>query len=444
MTRELKKNLHPAQPWQVDDEDALKCLPNKGFLHDLVDYMQECTDAPIWCSYGSALTCLASACGNMDIKILREDGQYKVHGTQLWSVIIAHSGSRKSASMDIATRILRDASPKMILPGDGSPEGLHNALCDDSRNGVGLFHRDEMSRLFDQVSKSYSKGLIGWLLETYRGEPMSRALTAKKELLRQPNNNDDDDEQADSDNSKQAYIDYVIERPRVSILGGIPPSVLQQKTDRTYWRSGFLARFLFWAARRVAYMEIDTQNVQIENKFSAWLRNVPIHSNAYITIPYGVAKPVLKWIRKNIEEKSHRIPDDIFSTLNRLQIKAFQIAGLIAVSKRERKPDKTVLVCEEDIDCAILVMEKMYNTFFSLFKEVAGTLEGTQQELLYKYIREHSNCTAGDLQEAFSDISPRTVQRLLHSMVLENQLVRKRPPKGIMQSGRPGYIYIPT
>lgn len=215
--------------WAVPDAEAEKLIPSTGFIRDYMLYLRECTDAPLIYHYGSIVTMLSCATSRADIIWINPKDKSNSHKitTPIWSVLIGTSGAaRKSTCMNRVVKMMGRANPEpeALLPSDGSLEGWHNFLCDYPRV---MLHRDELSVLFDQARRGYSEGIKNWLMEIHSGLP-KRRVTVK----------DQKQEEA-----------RIIERPRLAILGGIPPEVFDRVAVAGDWNSGFLARFaLAWGA----------------------------------------------------------------------------------------------------------------------------------------------------------------------------------------------------
>ena len=423
---EAKRNIGAKEDWQVDDKEALRCVPESGWITDLVDYITDCTDAPVWFALGTAFSVLSAAAGAHDVQIQRKDGKYGTKGLQMWVACVGRSGTRKSQPSKIGVRILAQANPDRIMPKDGSTEGIHDALAMDVREGIGLWFRDELTGLFDGISRNYSKTLYSWLLETYEGDMVSRTHAVRR------------GEEEDENHGAR----YRIDRPRLSLLGNIPPKTLQQKTDSSYWQSGFLTRFTFWAARRTRYIDFETSDAAIEDKLSRWLTRVALASvdnGVKLTIPYEVARPFFHWVRLNVEDKDQILPEEVISALNRLQHKGFQMAALIALSRRDKAPRGGLVVTEEDMEYAMRITKLMYDSFLSFFAEVAGTTAGDQFDQIVRYIENNPQCTRTDINTYLRDIPPPTLAKYLQQLVSEGQLnTQKAHNKG---KGRPTLLY---
>lgn len=362
------------------------CVPKTGFIREYLQYALTTTDAAGWFHLGSILTALSVAAGNADYYAIMPDGRYSIHGLQMWSVLIGLSGTRKSQSMDPAIRILRGADPNLIMPTDASEEALHDTLC--ARGGIGMIQRDELQTLFSQARRSYTQGLVGKLLESYKGGPISR----------------------DTKSGGMVSADRV----RLSLLGAIPPSTLQHNTSREDWRTGFLPRFCFWGARRIRYMEFATSCAATEGRLSAWLRDHVLGRSLRLVISYENAKVISDWYREHVEMRSHLVPDEVFSTLTRLQVKGLQIAALFAISRiTDANSDARDISVElEDVICALNVIKLFHKTTLGLFTTVGSTTEATEENAMLRWLSNHPQSTVRQISEA-AGMSTRQVNRLL-------------------------------
>lgn len=376
----------PLESWHVEDSEVERCIPEAGFIREYLEYARTITDAALWFHLGSVLTALSVAASGSDYYAQMADGRNSIHGLQLWSVLVGLSGSRKNGAMEPAIRVLRGAKRELVLPSDGSQEAIHDTLCEGG--GSGILWYDEMRSVFDQARRSYSSGFTGWLLQTYKGGPLERKTKAGGLVG--------------------------TDRVRLSLLGGIPPSTLQGATSREDWRSGFLPRFCFWGARRVNYLELPTQCAATEARFSLWLKEKVIDRDRRLVIPHDTLRVLSDWYRDSVELRSHLVPDEVFSTLARLQTKGLQIASLMAVSRLTDRSDndRDILVEPQDVGLALEVVKLFRKTTLSIFSAVGSTLEATEENAMLRWLGNHPRATVRQIAEAVG-MSTRQVNRLL-------------------------------
>jgi hypothetical protein len=362
------------------------CVPQEGFLREYLEYAQSITDAALWFHLGSVLSAMSVAASGSDYYAQMSDGRNSVHGLQLWCVLVGLSGSRKNGAMEPAMRVLRSAKRELVLPTDGSQEAIHDTLCEGG--GSGILWYDEMRSVFDLARRSYSSGFTGWLLQTYKGGPLDRK-------------------------TKSGGL-VGAERVRLSLLGGIPPSTLQGATSREDWRSGFLPRFCFWGARRTRYVELPTQCAATEAKLAVWLREKVIDRDRRLLVPHEHVQVISEWYRDHVELRSHLVPDEVFSTLARLQTKGLQIAALFALSRLTDRADndRDILVERQDVERALEVIKLFRKTTLSIFATVGSTLEATEENAMLRWLSVHPASTVRQIAEAVG-MSARHVNRLL-------------------------------
>lgn len=278
-------------------------IPTNSFLSRYIDYASQCTDAPKVYHLGVGLSTLALAAGKCDLMMVSRDGQREDIPIRMWSAIVGDSGQRKSQSMDLGTDLLRRAGIDFSLPQDASVEAWHDAF---SQRPIALLQKDELASMFDAASRSWSNGLKSWMLEMWSGR--------------------------DRDRLTKGGGNVIVTRPRLNVLGGIPPDVLEKKTNRSDWRSGFLPRFMFWHGKRAEWSEVWSRNPHLEGALASWIEAVPARSHGRIELPYSVIKPINDWFFFTIESQQDNIGPDLFSALTRLQEKAYIILGLLHMS----------------------------------------------------------------------------------------------------------------
>lgn len=301
MRRKLDLSLPPSAI-TLEQIEALG-IPENSFISKYLDYASLCTDAPPVYHLGTAFSILATAAGKADIMTVDEQGRCLDSPIRMWTAIVGNSGQRKSQAMDLGIDLLDAAGIEHRLPDDASVEAWHDAL---SARPVAMLQKDELSGLFDARARSYSQGLTSWMLSLWQGRDKDRLTKADGTVW--------------------------VRRPRLNILGGIPPEVLEKKTTRADWSSGFLPRFVFWQGKRMEWSETWCSHPDLQRPLAHWLQAVPFRSVNRIEIPYTILKPINDWFFMNIEAQQDRINDNLYSALTRLQEKAILFAGLLHIS----------------------------------------------------------------------------------------------------------------
>jgi hypothetical protein len=295
-----------SHPWAVPDAEALSIIPKVGIFPELIENLRDSTDAPVIYHIGSLLSIFSTALSQCRLYVTTEMTKDKVICKEvpliIWSAIIGDSGDRKSAAMGRAVRILSSAkAADRLMPFDGSQEAWHATL--GAQNNA-LLYREELSGLLDATMRSYSPTMRSWLLETWAGERLSRVTKSSEE--------------------------EIIERPRLSILGGIPPTTFGEKTKREDWRSGFLARFSFFAGRRETWMPNDTD--PFIGKGVKWLSQVALASQCPIYVVPEASKLLAEWIYDEVELQRTTYRPEVLSNLQRLQDTGAKIGAILAMT----------------------------------------------------------------------------------------------------------------
>lgn len=141
----------------IKEAQVWDALPSHGFLRSYVEYASHCTDANIAFHVAGGLSCLTQ-CAPIDYAVPYTSPLY---GTMYSMVVGASSRSRKTASLNIAQRIIREAIPDSVVETPGSQEGLYE----------GLRHNPRQLVLFPEWGEFLAKAEEGYMM------PVKTALT---------------------------------------------------------------------------------------------------------------------------------------------------------------------------------------------------------------------------------------------------------------------------
>ena len=421
--------------WAVPDDAVEQLIPDYGFLRDYMEYMAQCTDAPLIYHLGSALAMMTSACPYCDVLEISKEGK-NTQPLILWIALIGVSGDRKSTAMSGAIRLLErfrgvTSEKQATLTLDGSIEAWHDHLV---KNPNTLGYRDELSMLFDARQKSYLKNLVPWLLELYSGDQKIRMLKATK---------------VNKDGSKESTEQQIIiERPRVSLLGGIPPEVLVQKATSSDWASGFLARFKFFGGMRETWKMTQTRDSVQETKLCQWLSRVPWRSKGDIIVPEGVSNQLAEWIWENVELPRRRREEhqNLLSQYTRFQEFAIRASAIYAISRRfkpQTDDHGSIQVDKSDMTLVIRLLEVLRDSSRALFVDTRSAPETLEEECILKWLRTRpSGATVLEISKVFPEYSTQKVRRRLKDLEEKNVLTSTLGPR--TGPGRRPDIYIPV
>jgi len=400
------------EPWAVYNDEVLPLIPPEGFVADYMDYVQGCTDAPLWFQLGSVLTTLLAAAGKWELQIGTDQGSYR-ENLQLWSMIVGDSGSRKTQAMKLCRSLLARAAPQHVMPVDGTQEAWHTYLAEPDTAGIGIFYHDEMAFLLDSARKSYLTGLGSWLLSTYDGGPLDRKTMAGGRIT--------------------------IARVRVSILGGIPPDTLLKKTTTSDWRSGFMPRMTIWASDRATYRRYRSSNPDVETMLSHWLQTLNESDRGLVYLPHTLTAYIADWVEAEVEARRREYPNEIFSCLGRLQDKISRIAAALALARQRHPIEEVVHIDASDVEGALQIGGLLKRSLLELFGIVVGSEDRQEESTIEAYLRGHPGASCPEIAKN-TNLSKRKARATLDTLMKVGEVVQ-RPGPSSSKGGRPPLLY---
>ena len=411
-----KPNLLPK--WAVSDESAAELIPESGFIHDYMTYMKGCTDAPLIYHYGVAVTILSSAVSGADILCkdsLAGSKNHYVLPTPIWSALIGISGAaRKSSSMSAGIGMLTRAKSikqqEALLPSDGSLEGWHDFMVD--HNEVLLYH-DELANMFDQARRGYSEGLKHWMMEIYSGRTKTRStVKANKE------------KKGDDEEGNGKTLGKTISRPRLSVLGGIPPDIFVEKSSAMDWQSGFLARFVFWPGDREWFNRKPGSNATKETELARWLNKIACNVGGYIEIPEICSDRLMDWFFNEVETHRRSLAPPFYSHLVRYQDLGLRLIAMHAVARASSA--KKIEAVPEDADEAIKALNLLKTAANHLFQDAQKDTERSGEDNLINLLKVSSKpLNQTEISEELS-ISQATISRRLQTLFKGGVITKKK------------------
>lgn len=399
--------------WATPDDAARQLFPKEGVFRDVLQDLASSTDAPSIYHLASVFTVAATALGQCDIHVGDPAKPYSLP-MALWSAVIGESGDRKSSAMERAVYSLKQVDRTRLLPTDASQEGWHLAL---SEQPVSLLYRDELSGLFDAAQRSYSQGLRSWLLETWAGDDMTRKTLSHQETT--------------------------IIRPRLSILGGIPPTVFSEKTTKSDWRSGFLARFVYWGGRREKWNQI--QRGDSSGKLTTWLNTVACKSQGSIWLPDGVLDPLLDWVYENVERHRFAHKPEVESAFQRLQSVGYKLAAIYEMSLRDKPfgyggTEQRVQVSWKSVVAILPILTMLRRTTETLFEDTNTSKDASDENDLLRLFSPGVILTRAEIMRQTGH-SSKKVNGILSDLTKNEMLVVCIQQSTSVKGGRPRYVY---
>jgi len=411
----MRQKINVSLPSWAIPQSAVEAIELPvGFLRDFNHYVNLCTDAPKSFALGTGLGILAVACGNCDLVVEGSDGLINISPIRLWQALVGNSGQRKSRVLELGIGLLQNTGQNFLLPDDASIEAWHDTVAEQN---ISLMYQEELSGIFDAQLRSYTIGLQSWMLKLWSGTPKDRKTKGKGSIL--------------------------IERPRFSILGAIPPDVFFRKTKALDWRSGFLPRFLYWGGCREEWSPHYFNSPRQETALSNYLRDVFVKSDGEVFIPVNVSNMLSEWFYAEIEMRALSMLEDTYAGLLRLQETGYVIAGLIALSRAEkivcRGAGKRHVVCHEDMKAAIKILKLCKLTIESISSRANQSAISVSEDLIYQHLsRQSEGVTIKELANSLR-LSYRECRQHLMDLIA-SQIVTSQIQKSGTR-GRPATIY---
>lgn len=218
-------------PWSNEAAVWNAIKAEQGFLLAYVQWAAQQTDAPLAYHVGAGLSLLASVFPST-ITLPGLPGN-EVPGN-LFTILVGRQGiERKSTALSMARRLLAESDPTRIGTLDGSVEGLIDSLPEQPQQTVFI---SDLGVFFEQT-KARSGGNIYAnvkmrLLDLFDSEPIFRRLSKN----------------VSKDGSASKRHTVRCDNPRVSLLGGINPALVESSVERNDWENGLMSRMvILWA-----------------------------------------------------------------------------------------------------------------------------------------------------------------------------------------------------
>jgi hypothetical protein len=224
------------------EREVVKMLPTHGFLREYVRWAAARTDAHIAFHVPVALELLSQSVP-LDFNF--------PFGSEIranfYSLLVGSSRkSHKTTSIKLGRSVLLKAMSHQLMEQPGSWEVLIDSLRGDS-NSQQLLIYPEFGAFLSESEKGYLAPLRTKLVELYDALPISRAL------------------------KKNGGKKSLVERPRLSVLGGCAPGFLEEHTSSVDWTEGFFARFYIISAERERTMELPSIDDEERDRLAALL-----------------------------------------------------------------------------------------------------------------------------------------------------------------------------
>ena len=311
-------------------------IPASGFFPAYLTWVRRLTDAPEVYHVVSALSVMSATCGRLaegrfDVQALDGAWLSSIYPTSLWVLIVGPSGDRKSTAMNYAMAVGSAAKTITDISAiSGSPEATFDLV---SKKPDVFFYHPEGSTLFSQLQASYWLQGQGFLCDLYDGRedpPYKRILTGQRSKK----------------DPTPKTIEITITRPRVTMLIGIAPDLLDQ-ARKSDWTGGLIGRMLLVYGERSRYDEtppkLDAAGqlaiIQYTQQIQAGLlqyQAAAIQANTPGCLQIGMQREALDaymvWAR-DLDAATSARPPKLRALFRRLPLHVMRISALYAISQ---------------------------------------------------------------------------------------------------------------
>jgi hypothetical protein len=369
--------------------------PKRGFIREFMDFMYFTTDAPLVFSLGTALAVLSSY---VDPEAsINLSGPVYAHN---YVMLVGASGrSRKTACLGHGMKLIKHLDPHKVLSAPESEAGLLEALGALMDGGSALPSAQAMLEfgefgafLAGTTNGSYKQSLRTRLMDIWDGSTQSRK-TVRDELI--------------------------VENPRLSMLAGCAPSLLENYTTTHDWQGGFISRFMVMYGRRERLYPLpDEMNVARRDRLLAHL----LYKSQQ---PCGTCVGWEPEAKKFFVSWSHSL-DKKFDTSNkntggirsRVPVIALKVAMVYSFDFGPAQLGKTWLMPLDIISAACAVADIHADSCLFIVSTLVDGQFGKQRKNVLHYLKD-------DYQEMGS---------ILARMAEANLAMSKRDLKGVLET----------
>lgn len=380
-------------PQLVTDKE-LEQLP-ETFIDKYKTWGEEATDAvPEFHELSAFILASAVLAGSLELKT-----KYGVMYANLWGLMLGDSTlTRKTTAMRMATDILNDIDPDVLLASSASAEGLLTALSVRPAGSVSMFYRDEVSGLFSEFeNKNYLAGMPEIMTNLYD------VPTKYPRMLRQET--------------------IIVEKPVfIFFAGGIKDKTYSLLNDE-YVLSGFLPRFLVVSGdtdlSRIrptgpATPHADARRHQLKSHladcYDAYVRATVIKIAGQTIekqIPTEVVMSDAAWLRyQQIETamtaaaSASPISSLALPTFERLSRSIMKMSMLVAALRMEPK-DHVITVESADVLVAAKYVQGWGRYSIDLLNNAGRSKSQKVMNKILSFIRERPGCYRSEIMRRF-------------------------------------------
>lgn len=271
-TSDLEKpvTVEQIKPQFLTESERFELAHTKTFIDEYREWAMSKTDGAIAYQNASAWTLLSCVFSDVGYAVPK----FGKMGLNLWFMVLGETTlTRKSTSRNLMLRAIRQyekfSGYQIDIGSDATPEGL-TAILSDRDGQTSLLHRDEVQGMFkDFINKTYMASAAERFTELYDGHvPVTiRSSKAKAQTERATTN----------------FVMYLM---------GITSKTADVLTTE-YFRSGFLARFIYVTAPTPPRTR-ESEDIQQADEYETIVRDEVLEN-----IIKGLSESVMFWQKKN-------------------------------------------------------------------------------------------------------------------------------------------------
>lgn len=291
-------------------------MASSCFLRAYESSMANFTDAAPLFHHASAITVFGALLTRYRYRTILEGG-VPPRWTNLYTVIVSGSGTRKSTAVRMSEEILMRVDRSMLAPSDGSPEGFLTHLTQRNRalpnNACTFFVSPEFSMMLMQFQRNYSAILKPLLMDLYDVPAVFKRKLTKSE--------------------------YEIPMPRVSILGAIATELVPSLTDQFDWLGGFFGRCMLITgepSKRMKFGKTPPNDVY-QKHADALFECLKVWRKHQRTLGSGTNRPYLNYSAAALKVAGQlpEVPDEpvLSNVLSRASVHLMKVAAIEQVDE---------------------------------------------------------------------------------------------------------------
>ncbi len=257
------------KPKFLTDSERLTVMEHRNFIDEYREWAMSKTDGAIAYQNASAWTLLSCVFSDVGYAVPK----FGKMGLNLWFMVLGETTlTRKSTSRNLMLRAVRHyeklSGYQIDIGSDATPEGL-TAILGERDKQTSLLHRDEVQGMFkDFISKTYMASAAERFTELYDGHVPVTIRSSKAKTQ--------------TDRAETNFIMYLM---------GITSKTADVLTTE-YFRSGFLARFIYVTAPTPPRTK-ESEDIQQADEYEVVVRDEVLE-----TMMKNLSSSVMWWQKK--------------------------------------------------------------------------------------------------------------------------------------------------